>query len=165
MRSLRTAATTRSTWRVWELILKANVLEKRGQAPSIDNRIKTKVDYLVGFEKQQRIEPKALPRTPKHETDADGATQGFATSRMRRITVPSVPASGATCWLRAPAASGFMSSRRSTRPLDQQGMMASTAMTPPQEMDIKIAKVAWDRMFADPHSSELDYSDAATREL
>src|SRR5688572_22403051 len=52
-------------------------LEKRGQAPSIDNRIKTKVDYLVGFEKQQRIMPKALPRTPKHETDADGATQGL----------------------------------------------------------------------------------------
>src|SRR3954463_12977442 len=54
-----------------------SALEKRGQAPSIDNRIKTKVDYLVGFEKQQRIDPKALPRTPKHETDADGATQGL----------------------------------------------------------------------------------------
>jgi hypothetical protein len=45
-------------------------LEKRGQPPQIDNRIKTKIDYLVGLEKQQRIDPRALPRTPMHEEEA-----------------------------------------------------------------------------------------------
>ena len=54
-----------------------STLKKRGQPPVIDNRIKTKIDYLVGLEKQQRIDPKALPRTPKHESDADGATEAL----------------------------------------------------------------------------------------
>src|SRR5688500_14870806 len=52
-------------------------LEARGQPPQIDNRIKSKVDYLIGLEKKQRIDPKALPRTPIHENDADAATQAL----------------------------------------------------------------------------------------
>jgi hypothetical protein len=52
-------------------------LEKRGQPPQIDNRIKTKVDYLVGLEKQQRIDPRALPRTPMHEEEAGAATEAL----------------------------------------------------------------------------------------
>ena len=52
-------------------------LKKRGQPPYIDNRIKTKIDYLVGLEKQQRINPRALPRTPMHEQDADSASQAL----------------------------------------------------------------------------------------
>ena len=52
-------------------------LRKRGQPPVIDNRIKTKIDYLVGLEKQQRVKPKAFPRTPQHEDDADGATEAL----------------------------------------------------------------------------------------
>lgn len=141
-------------------------LEKRGQAPSIDNRIKTKVDYLVGFEKQQRIDPKALPRTPKHETDADGATQG-----LRYVADSedySSKRSGVWRNMLVEGSGGirvYVEPSKYATPMDQAGMMASTAMTPPQEMDIKIAKVAWDRMFADPHSSELDYSDAGYKGL
>jgi len=137
-------------------------LKKRGQPPSIDNRIKTKVDYLVGFEKQQRIDPKALPRTPKHETDADGATQGlryvsdsedYASKRSGVWRNMLVEGSGGIRVYVAPS--------KYQKPMDMQGMMGSSAMTPPQEMDICIQRVAWDRMFADPHSSELDYSDAS----
>jgi hypothetical protein len=138
------------------------VLAKRGQPPSIDNRIKTKVDYLVGLEKQQRIDPKALPRTPKHETDADGATQG-----LRYVSDTedySSKRSGVWRNMLVEGSGGirvYVEPSKYQKPMDTQGMMGSTAMTPPQEMDIKIDKVAWDRMFADPHSSELDYSDAA----
>ena len=39
-------------------------LKKRGQPTVTDNIIKTKIDYLDGVEKQQRIDPKAFPRTP-----------------------------------------------------------------------------------------------------
>lgn len=143
-----------------------STLEKRGQAPSIDNRIKTKVDYLVGFEKQQRIMPKALPRTPKHETDADGATQGLRyvseteDYQMKRSAV----------WrnLLVEGSGGirvWVTPSKYAQPMDQQSIMGSTAMTPPQEMDIKIDYVAWDRMFADPHSSALDYSDGTYKGL
>src|SRR3972149_5363084 len=39
-------------------------LEKRGQPVVTDNRIKPKIDFLVGYEKQQRIDPRARQRTP-----------------------------------------------------------------------------------------------------
>ena len=123
-------------------------LEKRGQPVVTDNRIKTKIDFLVGLEKQQRIDPRALPRTPKHEEDADGATRRCVTSPTPRTTTTSAPASGATCWWRAPAASASMSSRVASSGYGQG------------EMEIKIDYVAWDRMFWDPHSSEPDFSDA-----
>jgi hypothetical protein len=141
-------------------------LEKRGQAPSIDNRIKTKVDYLVGFEKQQRIQPKALPRTPKHETDADGATQG-----LRYVSESEdyeQKRSGVWRNMLVEGAGGIRVSvepSKYSQPMNQEAMMGSSAMTPPQEMDIKISRVAWDRMFADPHSSDLDYEDAAYKGL
>ena len=52
-------------------------LKKRGQPIVTDNIIKTKIDYLDGVEKQQRIDPKAFPRTPKHEAEADAATEAL----------------------------------------------------------------------------------------
>lgn len=135
--------------------------EKRGQPPTVDNRIKTKVDYLVGLEKQQRIQPKAMPRTPQHEQDADGASQGikyvtdeedYDEKRSGVWRNMLVEGSGGISVSVAPS--------KYSKPMQPQQMMATTAMTPPQEMDIKIRRVAWDRMFADPHSCETDYSDA-----
>lgn len=135
--------------------------EKRGQPPTIDNRIKTKIDYLVGVEKQQRIQPKAMPRTPKHENDADGASQG-----IKYVTdEEDYDNKRSAVWrnMLVEGSGGFSvsvePSKYSPRQSPQQ-MMNTTAMTPPQEFDIKVRKVAWDRMFADPHSSELDFSDA-----
>lgn len=52
-------------------------LRKRGQQPTVRNRIKRKVDFLVGVEQRLRRDPKAYPRTPKHEQDADVATAGL----------------------------------------------------------------------------------------
>ena len=39
-------------------------LQKRGQPAIVVNRIKPKVDFLLGVERQQRTMPKAFPRTP-----------------------------------------------------------------------------------------------------
>lgn len=52
-------------------------LKKRGQQPTVRNRIKRKVDFLVGVEQRLRRDPKAYPRTPAHEHDADVATAGL----------------------------------------------------------------------------------------
>lgn len=51
-------------------------LRLRKQAPVTDNRIARKIDFLVGIEQRMRRDPKALPRTPKHEAEADLATAG-----------------------------------------------------------------------------------------
>lgn len=133
-----------------------SALKKRGQPPVIDNRIKTKVDYLVGLEKQQRINPKALPRTPKHEADADGATEG-----LRYVAESEDYDSKRSGVWRNMLVEGSGGISVSVVPgsYSKPELMATTAMTQP-EVQIQLRKVAWDRMFFDPHSSESDFSDA-----
>src|SRR6476661_8806411 len=52
-------------------------LNKRKQPVTIANRIKRKRDFLIGYEMSQRVDPRAMPRTPKHEGDANGVQQAL----------------------------------------------------------------------------------------
>lgn len=52
-------------------------LTSRGQSPVVINKMKTKVNVLSGIQRQRRTDPKALPRTPKHEKDADSVTDAL----------------------------------------------------------------------------------------
>lgn len=124
-----------------------DALKTRGQPPQIDNRIKTKIDYLVGLEKQQRIDPKALPRTPVHEVDADGATQ--ALRYVAESELYDHKRSGVWRNLLVEGAGGIgVSIKQGIGYNGQPGI------------EIKINRYAWDRIFYDPHSSEPDFSDA-----
>ena len=53
------------------------VLKMRKQPPIVFNVIKDKVGFLMGVEKSQRTDPKAYPRTPQHEQDAEAATDAL----------------------------------------------------------------------------------------
>jgi hypothetical protein len=131
-------------------------LRKRGQPPVIDNRIKTKIDYLVGLEKQQHIKAKALPRTPKHEADADGATEGLQYVAEEQ----DYDSKRSGVWRNMLVeGSGGISVSVVPGNYSKPQLMATTAMSQP-DVEIQLRKVAWDRMFADPHSSEADFSDA-----
>lgn len=124
-----------------------STLEGRGQPPVIDNRIKTKIDYLVGLEKQQRIDPKAMPRTPKHETDADGATEA-----LRYVAEEQdYDAKRSGVW-RNMLVEGFGGVGVSVaEAIDYNGQPG---------IEVRIRRYSWDRLFYDPHSSETDFSDA-----
>jgi hypothetical protein len=50
------------------------VLAARNQLPTIWNRIARKINFLVGTQQRLRRDPKAYPRTPMHEADADVAS-------------------------------------------------------------------------------------------
>ncbi len=130
-------------------------LKKRGQPPTIINRIKRKIDFLVGVEKTQRVKPRAMPRTPKHEADADGATEGL------RYVVDDVDFSAkrSAVWrnMLVEGSGGYVVTVEPSR----TAQYAQPGHNQPQQFDIKVHRVAWDRMFADPHSAESDYSDAA----
>lgn len=52
-------------------------LKKRKQPEIVDNKIKDKVDTLLGIEKQQRTDPKAFPRTEQSEDSAEAATDAL----------------------------------------------------------------------------------------
>lgn len=121
--------------------------EIRGQPPVIDNRIKTKIDYLVGLEKQQRIDPKALPRTPKHEGDADGATEA-----LRYVAEEQDYDSKRSGVWRNILVEGYGGIGVSVaEAMDYNGQPG---------IEVRIRRYSWDRLFFDPHSSETDFSDA-----
>lgn len=114
-------------------------LKSRGQAPVVINRIKPKHDFLLGLERQSRTDPKAYPRTPGHESDADAITDSL------RYVADNT---------------GF--DQIASEVFDNvvgEGYGASIV-----EMDgdeIKIRQIPWDRFYFDPHSRKRDFSDAA----
>ena len=52
-------------------------LKKRKQPVVTFNLVKRTIDALKGLESQNRTDPKALPRTPQHEKDADSVTDAI----------------------------------------------------------------------------------------
>lgn len=127
-------------------------LKKRGQPPVIDNRIKTKIDYLVGLEKQQGVMPKAMPRTPVHEDDADAATE--ALRYVAEEQDYSAKRSGVWRNLLVEGAGGIGVSVEQA--VDRDGRPG---------IEIKLRRAAWDRIFFDPHSGETDFEDAGYKGL
>ena len=122
-------------------------LKKRGQPVVTDNIIKTKIDYLDGSEKRQRIDPKAFPRTPKHEAEAEAATEA-----LRYVTDSEDYNKKRSAVWRDMMVEGAGGIRVTVEPSRDYGGMPA--------LDVKLHRVAWDRMFYDPHASEPDFSDA-----
>lgn len=113
-------------------------LRKRGQQATVRNRIKRKIDFLVGTEQRLRRDPKAYPRTPQHEKDADVATAGlrFVCEQNRWEKVSSDTMHDALV-------SGI-----------------GVAFIGIEGEDPKLRHVSVDRFFYDPRSTEPDFSDA-----
>lgn len=119
-------------------------LRRRGQPAIVNNRIGRKIDALKGIEQQRRTDPKAFPRTPNHEYDADAATQAiryvcdnnnFDMIRSEVWEDMLVEGTG--------------------------GAEVTHYFQPPMsEPEIRIKQYMFDRLFWDPHSTKLDFSDA-----
>jgi len=117
-------------------------LKKRKQPPTVINRIKPKVDFLLGMETQRRSLPKAYARTPQHEDDAQAASdalryvvedQNFEVTRSQgfeNLTIEGV------C-----------------------GADVSVEVVNGKK-NVVIRAMLWDRLFWDPHSRKRDFSDA-----
>lgn len=114
-------------------------LKKRGQPPVIINRIKPKIDFLLGMERQMRTDPKAAPRTPQDEQTANAATdsiryvcddQNFSQTRSYVFENEII-----------------------------EGMGGAIVEIEPN-LDVLIKRIPWDRIYYDPHSTERDFSDA-----
>jgi hypothetical protein len=133
-------------------------LGRRGQPPVIDNRIKTKVDYLVGLEKQQRVKPKAFPRTPRHEADADAATES-----LRYVAESEDYETKRSAMWRNMLVEGVAGIRVYAMPASDAPPRdpLAPAAPAPADHDICLQRIAWDRLFFDPHAAEADFSDAA----
>jgi hypothetical protein len=126
-------------------------LRKRRQPEVETNLIKPKIDFLVGLEKQQRTKPKALPRSPVHEQDADACSNALnyvcedQDFKMTRSAV----------W-RDMLIYGTGGVEVSVKDYGAHGDYSD-----PNEICIEIKRYRWDRLFVDPHSFETDHSDAS----
>lgn len=119
-------------------------LKKRGQPIVISNRIKPKIDSLIGFEKKSRTDPKAFPRTPRHEGDADSATDSlrFVAEQNDFDTVRSDVAENL-----------FIEGCG--------GAVVGVRKRPNGSLDVVLTQIPWDRFYRDIHSRKRDFRDAS----
>ncbi|MGA0588726.1 hypothetical protein ACO2Q2_16605 [Dyella sp. KRB-257] len=118
-------------------------LRKRGQPVVISNRIAPKVDALLGQEKRMRTDPRAFPRTPKHEDEANSITDAL------RFVCESNNFDA----IRSDVAENLMI----------EGIGAATVTVKPDDegkMEVVLTWVPWDRFYRDPHSRRRDFKDA-----
>ena len=119
-------------------------LRQRKQPPVISNRIKPKVDALVGFYKRQRKDPKAFPRTPQHQQDADSATDALRyVCDANRF--PAISSEAAENLFVEGAGAGTVGVRQRAN----------------GQFEVTMTPVPWDRFYRDPHSRKRDFSDAS----
>lgn len=131
-------------------------LKRRGQPPVVFNLTRRKVEWLKGLEVKQRTDPKAFPRTPQHQDDAESVTdairyvcddQDWDSVRSECYDNFLVEGFGGCEVIHKP--------KRGKRPGN------ATSLTPAAvEYDVVINHYPWDRLFYDPHSRKADFSDA-----
>lgn len=115
-------------------------LAERGQPAVVDNRIRPKVSYIIGVEKRTRTDPRAYPRTPDHEQDANGATDALRYA--------------------CDAAHFEETSPRVLEDMLVEGTGGVDVVYNEATGDIDVIQYPWDRLFWDPRSRNLDFSDA-----
>ena len=118
-------------------------LKDRGQPPVVINRIRRKIEWLKGLEIKQRTDPKAFPRTPKHQADAESVTDAI------RYVCDDQD------WdmKRSEVYDNFLVE-------GYGGVEVVHEQNKRGEIDVVINVYPWDRLFYDPHSRRHDFSDA-----
>ena len=104
------------------------------------NKIHGKINRLKGEVISQKTDPRAFPRTPKHEKDADAASDA-----LKYITDnTNFDATAAD-----EAEKEFI-----------EGTFGVLVEVNPNNMEVTVNSVPWDRFFHDPHSRRKDFGDA-----
>lgn len=118
-------------------------LRQRGQPIVVSNRIAPKVNALIGFERSGRTDPKAYPRTPRHEDDAETATDAlrFVAERNDFDTI------------RSNVAENLF--------IEGSGAAVVKVVEKESGYEIQSNRIPWDRFYRDPYSRERDFSDAS----
>ena len=118
-------------------------LAKQKQAPTIVNRIKPKMDGLMGMEKSNRTTAKAFARTPKHEKGAQAATESIRFVLQDNGYIDKRSAAWDTLLVEG------------TGGVEIQVKQGKTG-----DFRITLEQIMWDRIIYDPHSRRKDFSDA-----
>jgi hypothetical protein len=119
------------------------ILRKRKQPALTINYIKRKVEYLRGFERRMRSDPKAFPRTPEEESGAEAATDALRFvgdqndfDEVRSNVYENLLIEGTG------------------------GVDVFVERTKNDEAKIVYKRIPFDRLFWDPHSADKDFADS-----
>lgn len=118
-------------------------LLKRKQAPIVVNRIKPKVDGLLGLVSVRKSDPKAYPRTKKHEKASEACTDGL------RYVADNCDFQE----IKMEVANNFFVE-------GYGGAWVTVKKSGSGEVDVFVEHLAWDRIYFDPHSRKKDFTDA-----
>ncbi|MCP5086480.1 MAG: hypothetical protein GY952_06735 [Rhodobacteraceae bacterium] len=114
-------------------------LDKRGQAATVFNHVRRKVNFLLGYETQTRADPKAFPRNPQDEQSSEAATDSL------RFVQDSV---------------GLPEKHSDVfENMVVEGFGALEVLYDVEKDKHDIKYWPWDRLFYDPYSARPDFSD------
>src|SRR3990167_1408762 len=126
----------------WTDAEKATLLKRR-QAPIVINRVKPKVEGLLGLVSIRLSDPVAYPRTQKHDEVAEAATDG-----LRYVADNNVFNEIKLGVAENVFVEGY------------GGVIIDVKSTPADPAEINISEIPWDRIYFDPHSRRKDCLDA-----
>lgn len=121
-------------------------LASRSQAPITVNRVRPKVKGLLGLYNMRTSDPKAFPRTKKHEKAANAVSDA-----LRYVADNNDFAS-----TRLDVAESFFVE-------GYGGAIIDVVQKKSGDIEIRIKDIPWDRIYYDPHSRKRDYSDTRFR--
>ncbi|MCU7840859.1 MAG: hypothetical protein KZQ94_15955 [Candidatus Thiodiazotropha sp. (ex Troendleina suluensis)] len=118
--------------------------KRRKQPPIVINRIKPKIDHLLGMERNARTDPKAFPRNP---TDQDQSSASAATDAIRFVVENNeFDQISSQCF------EEYL--------IEGTEMVDINARRKGAEYEVIINRYKWDRIIYDPYSREKDFQDA-----
>ena len=119
-------------------------LVSRNQNPIVVNRIKPKVDGLIGLVSMRKTDPKAYPRTQKHVEASEAATDAL------RFVADNNNFNDGT---RLDVADDFFVE-------GYGGAITEVKENGAGKVEIIINHIPWDRIYYDPNSRKRDFSDS-----
>ena len=118
-------------------------LKRRKQPIVIINRIRRKIDAMIGIEQRGRVDPKAYPRNPGDEQAAELATKALRfVEETERIDVK-------------------RSSSFENLLVEGYGGVEICVEPKRGQLEISVKRLRWEEIFFDPFSREKDFSDAS----
>lgn len=117
--------------------------KKRKQPPTVKNRIKPKVDSLIGIEVQSRTDPKGFPRNPDDEDSAKAITDAL------RFVVDNNDFDK----IKTEVSEDIF--------VEGTGAAIIEVKQKRGQFEIEIKRIPWDRFFNDTHSARKDGEDSS----
>lgn len=118
-------------------------LNKRKQPIVISNRIQRKIDAMIGIEQKGRVDPRAYPRNPQDEDQADVVTKALTfVDDNTRFDIKK-------------------SQSFENLLIEGYGGVEVIVEERRGKFEICVNRLRWEELFFDPHSREKDFSDAS----